>query len=161
MAKTTKNEQSVAETTEQTMTKGKALEVLVAYVMANDPTPELTEACKLARPSYFGMAERANNGDGLIPSYRRFFQLFGDLPNVGDSVTEEQAFSVLKAGRHEMRIITNELIKYPCAGTPVYWLTLADGKYTVAHIGPEAPEGWTGYLPKYLNNGKARMNKSK
>ena len=72
-----------------------------------------------------------------------------DEIEVGMTCDEMDAFKALKMGRREMHVLSINLLKFPGEKNRV-WVDFdsEEGIYEVVAIGPDAPEGWTGYLPK-------------
>ncbi len=68
---------------------------------------------------------------------------------VGDTLDEGAVFMEYKLGRLEMRKATTNLIKKADKPENRRWISFnpETGIYTLEAIGPEAPEGWTGYTP--------------
>ena len=67
---------------------------------------------------------------------------------VGDSVSESNVFAKFRMGRGEMKgAIKISLQKAETADRKWISFDLETETYTLVEIGPNAPAGWTGYLP--------------
>ena len=134
-----------------------SLELIIKYAVDNKAPEAVINAAKTIRPSFFGIAGGGGRGGFAKAEFtadqRRVATLFGveniDELEEGATCDEMDAFKALKMGRREMHVLSINLIKYPGEKNRVWIDFDADeGVYAVSAIGPDAPEGWTGYLPK-------------
>lgn len=132
----------------------KARDKILAYIAdeKNKVPAEVVEAAKIFRPTYFGISAQGGFAKKEHPAHvEKLMKLLGaekfeDI-KVGATFDEMKAFSVLKVGRGEMRVIGIDLIKKPDDKGAVYMSFDANkGIYKIEGIGAE-PEGWTGYRP--------------
>lgn len=141
---------------EDTPTKRKikmaALEKICKYCQDNNVPAEILDACKIVRPSFFGLG----GGGGFQKAEFRAWQTklmavlgvktFEEI-KVGATFDEMKAFQTLHAGRKELRQITKDLIKKPGEKSAV-WVSFdeAKGIYKVEGVGDQ-PKDWKGYVP--------------
>jgi len=147
----------------ETLARNNAYKALLDYVTNTANVPEeVLNACKVIRPSYFGLTGTPMTGDGLTPAYRKLLSLTAN-PTAGDTWTEMDLFEKFRFGATEAKNWCNELVKLPVDGKPLVWIKFnrTERTYTVVAIQNETPEGWNGYLPKTLNNGKAKQATAK
>lgn len=140
------------EISEQTKAKQDAYKKIMDYLTKDvtDLPAEILEAAKIVRPSYFGLGGLGDREtDGLNPAYRQLKQLLPGGIEVGLSFTLDEAFSALRFGAREVHKMVRNLIKYPCAASPIVWITenTDTEEYTIIAIQNEVPEGWTADLP--------------
>lgn len=130
-----------------------ALEKVCKYCKENNVPADILDACKIIRPSFFGLG----GGGGFQKAEFRAWQTklmnvlgvktFEEI-KVGATFDEMKVFMTLKAGRKEMKQITNDLIAKPGDKVQVWVSFDADkGVYKVEGVG-EMPKGWTGYVPQ-------------
>lgn len=165
----TANEPKVAEAKElvneaKELTKGQihnkairdAMEKICKYCQDNKVPAEILDACKIIRPSFFGLG----GGGGFQKAEFRAWQtklmlVLGvktfDEIKVGATFDEMKVFQTLRAGRKEMKQIINDLIRKP-GEKPAIWVSFDDfkGIYKVEGVG-EMPANWTGYVPQANN----------
>jgi len=145
--------------------KADAYKKILDFVMASSGVPpEVLDACKIVRPSYFGITSSGNTGDGLTPAYRKLLDLTAGHPMSGDTFGEMELFEKYRFGRTEAKNWTNELIKLTILDRPRVWIKFlpTTREYTIVSIGNDIPEGWNGYVSKELTaDGKARQNGEK
>lgn len=130
----------------------KARDTILAYIAdeKNKVPANVLEAAKIFRPSYFGIS--AGGGFAKNPAHvEKLMQLLGvktfEEIKVGATFDEMKAFTTLKVGRREMRVMCIDLIKHPDKKGEIYMSFDADkGIYKIEAIGKE-PAGWTGYKP--------------
>ena len=127
----------------------KARDTILAYIAdeKNKVPANVLEAAKIFRPSYFGISA----GGGFAKHVEKLMQLLGvktfEEIKVGATFDEMKAFTTLKVGRREMRVMCIDLIKHPDKKGEIYMSFDADkGIYKIEAIGKE-PAGWTGYKP--------------
>lgn len=95
---------------------------------------------------------RSAGGTAGLPFARKNLTkdlLLGLFPmGVGTSVTEDEVWAQFKLGRAEMRKKTIMAIKKAAPEDRV-WVSFepASGTYILQSIGPDAPDGWLGYVP--------------
>ena len=130
----------------------KARDTILAYIAdeKNKVPANVLEAAKIFRPSFFGIS--AGGGFAKNPAHvEKLMQLLGvktfEEIKVGATFDEMKAFTTLKVGRREMRVMCIDLIKHPDKKGEIYMSFDADkGIYKIEAIGKE-PAGWTGYKP--------------
>lgn len=132
----------------------KARDTILAYIAdeKNKVPANVLEAAKIFRPSYFGISAGGGFAKKEHPAHvEKLMQLLGvktfeDI-KVGATFDEMRAFTTLKVGRREMRVMCIDLIKHPDKKGVIYMAFDADkGVYKIEAIGKE-PAGWTGYKP--------------
>lgn len=141
---------------EDTPTKRKAkmaaLEKICRYCQDNKVPAEILDACKLVRPSFFGLGGGGGFQKAEFRAWQtKLMQILGvktfDEIKVGATFDEMKAFMTIHAGRKEMKQIIKDLIKKPGEKSAVWVSFDADkGIYKVEGIG-KMPKDWTGYVP--------------
>lgn len=132
----------------------KARDTILAYIAdeKNKVPANVLEAAKIFRPSYFGISAGGGFAKKEHPAHvEKLMQLLGvktfEEIKVGATFDEMKAFTTLKVGRREMRVMCIDLIKHPDKKGEIYMSFDADkGIYKIEAIGKE-PAGWTGYKP--------------
>lgn len=141
---------------EDTPTKRKikmaALEKICKYCQDNKVPAEILDACKLVRPSFFGLGGGGGFQKAEFRAWQtKLMQVLGvktfEEIKVGATFDEMKVFMTLHAGRKEMKQITKDLIKKPGEKSAVWVSFDADkGIYKVEGVGAQ-PANWTGYVP--------------
>jgi hypothetical protein len=119
--------------------------------VANDD-PDIVAAVAILR------RETRHATSGLVSATDRKTDLVSTLfPNVGDTCDEAKLFAVAKYGRGDGRRMIQHAVKDAKNPEARKWIAfdLESGIYTLAAIGANPPQGWTGYLPVSLATDKA------
>ena len=77
--------------------------------------------------------------------------------NVGDTCTGDQLYALRKFGRGDGRRIIQQAVKSAKTPAERKWIyfDLDSDTYTLAAIGANPPDGWTGYIPTTMATEKA------
>ena len=142
MAKLTKEEKTVANQAKRALKK-KRLVLVLNFTKENcDGDLELMSAVNALTP---GNRVQSTGAKEAVAD------MFIDI---GEAVGENEIWENLKLGRKEMRGICVNLIKKAKTPEERRWIAfdVEEGEYMLMGEGPDAPEGWTGYVPATVDD---------
>lgn len=119
-------------------TRKSALKAVAQFVLDNSKDEKLIEQAKLISPAFRMVVSRSTSKDVVAELFQKQTQAH-----------EDELWAGYKLGRAEMRKIRVNLIKKAEKPEDRMWIDFdpGTGVYTLVGVGPDAPEGWTGYIP--------------